>query len=255
MAQEFSKSLRLIASLVFLLFAGYALAGNTWTEKYLKRGLIFPGLVFSEDVKADLSQLVEDLKERIAEHPETRDVDELALADTYHWLGHIAEDEKDLTKSDYFHRESLEHYRKSSIKDSYRINDLNGERHSNWHIARIHLGVNEVFDVSHSEPGIAWRNLKARQSLEKLVGLGPRPDSRGYQSLDEFVVDMVANTHSELPLNERLLTTCMRVVSIMGSYRNSDSGARVITPEELARGVRIRRILGFVYELMGVSGP
>lgn len=68
--------------------------------------------------------------------PKKSPQDFLLLGDLYHWLGHVADDAEDFERAARYHRASMVAYKKSRIRKSARINNLNGPEHALYHIMR-----------------------------------------------------------------------------------------------------------------------
>ena len=126
---------------IFLsLVVSFALALSSWslyaveqtaTEFYLSKGHEYT----IEDKTKVLEQLFKIVAEIEAKQEKSAE-DFLLLGDTYHWLGHIAEEAEHREKAEIYYQASYMAYKQTPIRTSQRINDLNGVRHATFHLSK-----------------------------------------------------------------------------------------------------------------------
>lgn len=104
---------------------------KTPTEIYLAYGNEY-NIENPDKIPEQLFKLLNGLQSKARKTPE----DYLLIGDTFHWLGHIAEDADALEKAMGYYAAAKEAYAQTSIARSGRINNLNAKNHADYHLSR-----------------------------------------------------------------------------------------------------------------------
>lgn len=178
-----SKLKRLLILAVFVT-ASASFAGDTPTESYFRKQPYYQSIYQfrdTESVDVTLLKFANDLYLKIkdAKPGSQKDEDIYLLGDSYHWLGHIAEDVEDYDKALGFYGSALALYLSTSVTSSRNTNDVSGIAHAQGHL----------IDSMELKMATAEARKKARK--------------RAAMNLDSTMIRKVGTASQELIIEQR----------------------------------------------------